>query len=59
MDKPEPFIRIFLYRQLQHAHFYEGDPGTGTKYETITHYYGTGIDPKNYFRGLLQKDDYF
>jgi hypothetical protein len=59
MNKPEPFVSVLVHRQLQYAHIDQADAGAGAQYKTITHYYGARIDPKNYFRGLLQKDDYF
>jgi hypothetical protein len=59
MNQLKSFISIFFMSQFQHAHI--NDAGTFPSHcnQAITHYYGAGVNSKDYFIGCLQTDNYF
>ena len=59
MDYLQPLIAVPADRLAQDPHFDQAKPVPLEFDNPVPHHDGTGIDPKNYFRGCLHQEDYF
>ena len=59
INKFQPLISIHAYGNMQHIHFKEFSSGSFNTYQAPSHHQGTGINAKDYFGVLLQRERYF
>jgi hypothetical protein len=59
MDELKALEAILPGRQSQHTHIDQAKPVVGKSYQSKAHNDRTRIDAQNYFRLLLQREDYF
>jgi len=59
VDQLQPLHNYLCGPVISIYHFDQANPVTHALYESIPHDDGTRIDPQNYFRRLLHREDYF